>query len=771
MKFFLFFFSYLIFYTQIFSQLETGSWRMHLTQRGFDIASNGVEVMMIVDNGLVEFDLNYNEISEWSKTNALSDINPSCITYDSYSSSFFVGYKNGNIDKIKNGVVTNIPAIKLSSVGGDKKINCFYSYNKLLYAGTGFGVVVINPDKNEVKDTYYPNQVNQAVKDIVVLENQIIVLQKDKAKSANVNQFNLIDYQQWSDYNLLPELGTEHEYKNILSWNNRLYVLKNNDAYAQDSVFEITNNGLINQINLTFGLEINSIQLMNDKMYVNITYGGVFVFNQNFDLVETKYLSNTYINKSTMVQDRLFSADENLSMLEFTDGNVFFHTHTACPRNTFYSLTAGKKKMIVSGGAYLGSSLSAFNGDGFYVFEEERWTHIYRENQKLWKNKLIFDVLKVAINPNNENQMAVGSYCEYPLALINDGKNIDQIFHMDSSILVEVNVNNGKACISDLLYDDNGNLWIIHSFSKRPLKVLTSDNQWIDFDLGNNIIDKMGGEILIDDNGLKWFTIHQKGITVFDDKGTLDDVTDDEYKQINDGANSGALPSNTVTSIVMDKNNELWIGTSEGFAILNNTSGIMDALPGEYNANRIKLEYEGNVEFLLGNTYINDIEVDGGNRKWIATANSGLFLLSPSGNEILASYTNSNSPLISNTILDICFQAESGELFIVTDLGLVSLRTDASEGKSDFKEVAIFPNPVLPDFDGVITVQGMMENSDVKFTDAAGNLVYQTTSMGGTAIWSGKNWKNEKVAPGTYFVWMSSNTEKGRKVGKVVIIN
>jgi hypothetical protein len=50
---------------------------------------------------------------------------------------------------------------------------------------------------------------------------------------------------------------------------------------------------------------------------------------------------------------------------------------------------------------------------------------------------------------------------------------------------------------------------------------------------------------------------------------------------------------------------------------------------------------------------ITDIEVDGGNRKWIATASAGLFLLSPDGSEILASYSIDNSPLISNAILDL----------------------------------------------------------------------------------------------------------------------
>ena len=129
-----------------------------------------------------------------------------------------------------------------------------------------------------------------------------------------------------------------------------------------------------------------------------------------------------------------------------------------------------------------------------------------------------------------------------------------------------------------------------------------------------------------------------------------------------------------------------------------------------------------------------------------------------------------NSPLISNNIKDLQLNQKTGELFIITDQGLISYRTDATYGVNDYEKVEVFPNPVRPEYSGPITIQGIKYDSDVKVTDVSGNLVYQTTSNGGTATWSGKTLNGEPVATGVYLIWTAPNSGKGRKVGKVAII-
>ena len=172
----------------------------------------------------------------------------------------------------------------------------------------------------------------------------------------------------------------------------------------------------------------------------------------------------------------------------------------------------------------------------------------------------------------------------------------------------------------------------------------------------------------------------------------------------------------------------------------------------------------------MGSTGITDIEIDGANRKWFATSNAGIILLSADGLDIIEHHTMENSPLISNNIKDIELNQQTGELFIITDQGLVSYRTDATYGISEYDDVQVFPNPVRPEYDGPITIQGIKYDSDIKVTDMAGNLVYQTTSNGGTATWSGKTLSGEPVTTGIYLIWTAPNSGKGRKVGKVAVI-
>jgi flagellar hook assembly protein FlgD len=119
------------------------------------------------------------------------------------------------------------------------------------------------------------------------------------------------------------------------------------------------------------------------------------------------------------------------------------------------------------------------------------------------------------------------------------------------------------------------------------------------------------------------------------------------------------------------------------------------------------------------------------------------------------------------------FDHSTGELFIVTDIGLVSYRSDASEQDEAYETTTVFPNPVKPDYFGPITIQGIRYDSDVKITDVAGNLVYKTTSNGGTATWNGKTLSGENVAAGVYLIWTATNeaaSGKDKKVGKVVVI-
>lgn len=174
---------------------------------------------------------------------------------------------------------------------------------------------------------------------------------------------------------------------------------------------------------------------------------------------------------------------------------------------------------------------------------------------------------------------------------------------------------------------------------------------------------------------------------------------------------------------------------------------------------------------MLGETPITTIFVDGGNRKWIGTRGAGVFLVSPDGLQTLHQFTASNSPLLSNSILDIAVDPTSGEVLIATDQGLIGYRGEATPGYSGTEpELHVFPNPVRPGYQGPVFVQGTSENARIKVTDVTGALVYETVAAGGSAQCDGTFIDGSKVPSGVYLVYAMDELGEITAQGKVLIV-
>ena len=159
--------------------------------------------------------------------------------------------------------------------------------------------------------------------------------------------------------------------------------------------------------------------------------------------------------------------------------------------------------------------------------------------------------------------------------------------------------------------------------------------------------------------------------------------------------------------------------------------------------------------------------VDGGNRMWIGTDNSGLYLIQDDTITV-AHFTETNSLLPSNCIHSVAIMPKTGEVFAGTDNGIASYMSDASEPQEDMSEAYAFPNPVRPDYGGYISITRLMDNSEVRIVDAGGNLVCKTRSQGGTAVWDGKLPDGSRATPGVYTALC--NAEGGHAAVKILIV-
>jgi hypothetical protein len=236
------------------------------------------------------------------------------------------------------------------------------------------------------------------------------------------------------------------------------------------------------------------------------------------------------------------------------------------------------------------------------------------------------------------------------------------------------------------------------------------------------------------------------------------------WKQFTTQASSGNLPSTNVKSLCKDLSGSIWVGTDNGIGIYN----CGDIATEPCNAYLPIVNNNGFNGYLFQKETVNCISVDGANRKWVGTHN-GAWLLSADGTEIIEHFTKLNSPLPNDTVVQILIQPNTGEVFINTVNQMVSYRGTATQGKATQSTIQIFPNPISTHFNGQIAMRGLIENALVKITDLNGKLLYQTTALGGQALWNGRTYDGQKVATGIYLVFVRDISGNEKSVGKIVI--
>jgi len=215
----------------------------------------------------------------------------------------------------------------------------------------------------------------------------------------------------------------------------------------------------------------------------------------------------------------------------------------------------------------------------------------------------------------------------------------------------------------------------------------------------------------------------------------------------------------------------VWVGTDIGPLLFYNTSRAFE--PG-YTCSRVKIprnDGTNQADYLLKDEVVQAIAIDGANRKWIATRTSGVYLMSENGQETIRHFTSTNSPLLSDNVISVSINPVTGEVFFGTSNGLISYQSDASEGTGAYDNVYAYPNPVRENYNGIITITGLINNTQVKITDINGNLVYQTVSNGSLATWDGKDVHGRKVSTGIYMAICASEDGTQSTITKIMVIN
>jgi len=220
------------------AQIGVGEWRDHLPFSFSElITQSTTKVYVASESAIFSYDKRDKNIEKISKVNLLSDVGVSALSYSDENKVLVIGYSNGNVDLIYDRETFNLSDIKREMISGSKSINHILFIDEYAYLSCGFGIVVLNIENKEVKDTYFIGdlgsiiQVNQTVID----GDYLYAATNEGVYIADFTNPNLVDYSNWTKITEIPN-----------------YTSPVNSIYVKNG------NYLINQVNESFNDEIYS---------------------------------------------------------------------------------------------------------------------------------------------------------------------------------------------------------------------------------------------------------------------------------------------------------------------------------------------------------------------------------------------------------------------------------------------------------------------------------------------------------------------------------
>ena len=749
-----------------------GQWRTLQSYRNsISVANVGNKVYCANKNGLFIYDKVEKTITPLSKENGLSDIGISQLKYYKDLDILIIAYNDANIDFIQNNQISNFSDIKHASISDFKKIINIDFYGNYAYISCSFGIVVVDLIKKEVKDTYYigSNGDHIQVNDIAInpLNDSIYAATNTGIFAANFNSTNLVSFENW---NLIPNQPKNNAPINFLIYfdgcliaNNYLptksmdsaYLLKNNVWTKFDTIdisrrysMEIFNNKL-NIVRYNF---VSTFSSANQSSFGSFSYWGVCP-------------SGPIVNGVSVDNDgEIWIADKTIGLIHNKDWN-WENIKPEGPGSTdVCKLKMSGQTLWVATGGVDASWGNSWLSNGLYRFKNGKWTE--HNKNTIAGMDTIFDIINLAITPNSDEHIYACSWAR-GLVEINDNTFVKE-FKETNSTLENIQGVPGYYWlgVGGAEFDNNGNLWVTNSGVTNELCVKKPNGTWLSFNINNVTAKNTIADILIDSTNQKWMLMPKGNIAVFNDNNTIDNTSDDRSQLITTSPGSGNLPSSTAYCMAKDRDGKIWVGTDKGICVFYNPEKIFTNE--NWDAQQILVEQDGYYQYLLEFEIVTSIAVDGANRKWLGTQNAGVFLVSADGLTQIQHFTKDNSPLISNYISSIAINSVTGEVFIGTDNGICSYMGTATKGAESMSALTIYPNPVKPNYNGAIAIRGLVTDANVKITDIAGSLVYETTANGGEAIWNGCNMSGKKVNTGIYMVYCTNSDGSSTKVGKIL---
>ncbi|CAI8161308.1 MAG: Uncharacterised protein [Bacteroidota bacterium] len=716
-------------------------------------------VIAAAENALFLYDPIQNSTETITTVDGLSGDSFSAIAV--YNDKIIAGFENGLVAKIdinsKKVDLDNSIERSTTISADEKQVNQIFIDQNVVYLATGFGIIELNPTTMEFGDTYYfgVSGARIRVNQVAVFGAYLYAATQQGVYRTLLENPNRLEFSSWELYS-----STSGNWIALWSQDNMLYAAK--DQGNKLSFFLLENRI---QLKATFQGAVRDIAPYENGVIITVSNR---IYDVNTSFIRTQTIGDLEGVKSNsfsfglMLNNERWIGTKTNGLINYKSDDSFDFVSPQGPlRNSIFDIEPLANELWIAHGDYS----SVYNP---YPLEKYGISH-FTEN--IWENissESLFSaesIVRVVPHPTEIGTLYV---CSFHGGIVPLKDNVPtDLWNQTNSGLESLTFDGDVISIRvrDALVDDSGNLWSLTAFVQNGLKKRTPSGEWTPYDLSEVVLDYKG------ESGYSNMELYEDKIIFFGGvKSALIgvDITQSppQMKRLMGG--DLGLPSDDIRSIRLDKDNRLWVGTREGIAVLYAPNRFFEP---ETQLRSIVVEDGGNLRELLSGQLITDIEVDGNNQKWVSTATSGVFLLSPNGTEILKHFTKENSPLPTSSVKTIGIDKVTGKVYLGTLNGMVVYQGDAYAESEELLELNAFPNPVRPNFTGNLVVRGLQQDSRVKITDIAGNLVYDTTSEGGSISWNLRSFSGQRVRSGVYLIFASTKDGLDSAVKKVMIIN
>ena len=736
-----------------------------------DISESTQSIFASSENAFFSNNLNTNDIKTTSSIDGLKAETITALYHSDSVNKTFIGNSNGLL------LVVNQDGTILYKIGirdevpvpaSIKQINHFLEYNNKLFISTNYGISVFDLNTFEFGDTYYmgPQGTYLSVKQTCINNGFIYAATQGNSSGSGIRKVSLTnpflnDYNQWVDI-------SGYYWDGVTTFNNLVFAARTDNKlmkYDGTSLVQIAQ----------YSQKIVDIRTYNNYLIIT-TLNEVFVYDVS--MVQVFHIENTQIPNNnptftcaTVIDNEVYiGTTENgvISSSISNPNNLGDLLPNGPITNKIFRAKKAPSNLWITYGAYDNSFVPTpdYSQKPISIYNSQTgWSIIPFSN--LQGAMSLTDVIP---NPKDENEVYV---CSFQSGLLKIKNGVSSLYNESSSPpngpesqqWVPTIPNYISVRINGAAFDSKNNLWMSNALVNKPLKELKSTAQWQTFDFSNLMESpyyESYGKMAIDKNDTKWVpSFRANGLIAFNEK------YNNKFIRIKTGSD-GNLPSTSINCVAVDKKNQLWIGTIRGLRIIPSVDSFINET--DIQTKAIIILENDLAQELFYDQFLIDIAVDGANRKWVAIADSGVYLVSSNGQETIYHFTKENSPLPSNNINDIEIDGVTGEVFFATDKGLVSFKGTSTAASGDLNSVYAYPNPVRPEYTGTVKIANLTNKATVKITDIEGNLVYETTSEGGTIEWDTTAFGKYKVASGVYMILVSAQDGIETTIKKVMII-